>query len=520
MAAAAEGRGELYQGVERDGRGFKLLQTMGWSEGRGLGANEDGIATHVRVKKRRELTGIGADVTENSKFNWTVNTQAFDAVLANLNSAYGQTKNSGSEKSDEEAAEDAEPEGEGKLSKKERKEQKKKRKDARAAKRQKKIEEKAKEEESSSEEEDVAPRVVRLRPQGRYAKRELSKNVASYSSQDLAALLGVVPTFQAPTAAIAVNGKITGCDSDSDSDSDGKQTKAKRAKVKRCLIVIEAPQEKAVELDEETKARHEAFFKLDPNWWGAAMFRSAGVLGSKKVDDAEDDEGEGEGEEDKDTKFDEKKRGFSEADQERLYFATHGGATSGRKGLGIADRKRKVAGAHWEGSKKAFGDSESDEETGNEELEVGGESKGKTKTKVSKSKSGVSLEESNRASRTSKSKSCPSFDALTANIKWKKATEAVLNESAGKLRVSKLVKRVLAHVIEADSKSAESGMLRAASKDDLKDHLLTKLRQSSRFQVCEEFVQFSVSEEPKQGSSNEIVAKKLTKKASKDNLKR
>eukprot|EP00959_Pyramimonas_sp_CCMP1952_P376501 7886228-Pyramimonas_sp.AAC.1 len=67
----AETEGKLFQGVEREGMGFKMLQKLGWSEGKGLGANEDGIATHVRVKKRRENTGIGADVTENSKFNWT-----------------------------------------------------------------------------------------------------------------------------------------------------------------------------------------------------------------------------------------------------------------------------------------------------------------------------------------------------------------------------------------------------------------------------------------------------------------
>lgn len=39
-------------------------------------------------------TGIGADVTENSKFNWTVNTDAFDAVLKGLNEVHGNDEGS------------------------------------------------------------------------------------------------------------------------------------------------------------------------------------------------------------------------------------------------------------------------------------------------------------------------------------------------------------------------------------------------------------------------------------------
>ena len=55
------------------------------------------------------------------------------------------------------------------------------------------------------------------------------------------------------------------------------------------------------------------------------------------------------------------KRGFEEADQERLFLSTHAGATSGKQGLGIADRTKKVAGARWGGSKKAFGEEEEGE---------------------------------------------------------------------------------------------------------------------------------------------------------------
>lgn len=40
--------------------GYRMLQKMGWEEGKGLGANENGVKEHVRVRKKLSLAGVGA----------------------------------------------------------------------------------------------------------------------------------------------------------------------------------------------------------------------------------------------------------------------------------------------------------------------------------------------------------------------------------------------------------------------------------------------------------------------------
>ena len=37
--------------------GFRMLQKMGWGEGKGLGKNEDGMSAHIKMKKRGEHVG-------------------------------------------------------------------------------------------------------------------------------------------------------------------------------------------------------------------------------------------------------------------------------------------------------------------------------------------------------------------------------------------------------------------------------------------------------------------------------
>ncbi|KDO29960.1 hypothetical protein SPRG_05150 [Saprolegnia parasitica CBS 223.65] len=53
----------------------KQMAKMGWSQGKGLGKEEQGIATHIKVKRREENTGVGTEAakTEEQSNQWWYN---------------------------------------------------------------------------------------------------------------------------------------------------------------------------------------------------------------------------------------------------------------------------------------------------------------------------------------------------------------------------------------------------------------------------------------------------------------
>ncbi|XP_072490943.1 PIN2/TERF1-interacting telomerase inhibitor 1 [Notamacropus eugenii] len=70
--------------------GQKMLEKMGWSKGKGLGAQEQGATEHIKVQVKNNQLGLGASA--NHEDNWLAPQEEFNQLLAELNSCHGQEK--------------------------------------------------------------------------------------------------------------------------------------------------------------------------------------------------------------------------------------------------------------------------------------------------------------------------------------------------------------------------------------------------------------------------------------------
>ncbi|KAK9053119.1 hypothetical protein SSX86_029749 [Deinandra increscens subsp. villosa] len=155
------------------------------------------------------------------------------------------------------------------------------------------------------------------RPQGRYKRRERGKLVNAYSAQDIEGIL-VRKVDDSPEP------EPTSC-------QDG------------ALHLVEA--------SDNTEAEVEGAKQISPEWWGNKFgFVSGGLLGAQSKRKKR-----------LTSQSCNKRTAFHEDDQENLYKLVQDKATSGKQGLGIKDRPRKVAGVHSKGKKTTFSDSDREE---------------------------------------------------------------------------------------------------------------------------------------------------------------
>ncbi|CAI9094168.1 OLC1v1029860C1 [Oldenlandia corymbosa var. corymbosa] len=162
--------------------------------------------------------------------------------------------------------------------------------------------------------------VKATRPQGRYKKRERGKLVHTYSSQDLEGIL--VKRTASPELVPEIDVREVIEHDSQISDIDGKA--------------------------------EEQYQVVSPEWWGFKWgFVSGGFLGAearrKKLMKNNENGNE--------------RVAFHEEDQENLYNLVQDKATSGKQGLGIKDRTKKIAGVYFKGKKTSFDDSDEEDST-------------------------------------------------------------------------------------------------------------------------------------------------------------
>ncbi|ELT98161.1 hypothetical protein CAPTEDRAFT_179047 [Capitella teleta] len=72
--------------------GHKMLERMGWKKGKGLGAKLHGHVDPIAVRKKAAMTGVG--FTSQDDDNWIAHQDEFNDLLAQLNAANNDTKES------------------------------------------------------------------------------------------------------------------------------------------------------------------------------------------------------------------------------------------------------------------------------------------------------------------------------------------------------------------------------------------------------------------------------------------
>ncbi|XP_041109278.1 PIN2/TERF1-interacting telomerase inhibitor 1 [Polyodon spathula] len=76
--------------------GQKMLEKMGWSKGKGLGAQEQGATENIKVQMKNNSLGLGTSVKHED--NWIAHQDDFNQLLADLNNCHGQNESQPPEK--------------------------------------------------------------------------------------------------------------------------------------------------------------------------------------------------------------------------------------------------------------------------------------------------------------------------------------------------------------------------------------------------------------------------------------
>lgn len=389
------------------------MKEMGWEEGQGLGKHKQGIKEHVKVKKKQDTTGVGVDKAAN---NWTFNTAEFDNILKKLRVQVA-------------ASEDGE----------------------------------ANREKQEVKKTEMTTTVLKAaRPQGRYKKRERGKLVSGYTEKDLQEILG---------NRCESSGHCTNMDTPETEvvkEESKLVEKYARVQVVEGTVKGNAILESTHSVDlTQTPSEHQS-----AEWWGHKHgFVWGGLLGAKsKVkkpvalkESQCSDVGNGQ--------VSTIRNAFCEEDQENLYNLVQDKSTTGKQGLGIRDKPKKIAGVHWKGQKVSF-DTDEDKEEGSADEDI-------QQALVQDASLKRKRDETVIGNDISKEKSCAVFEVNNVSrprLKWKKMCKQLLQEVPGQSMKIK-------HLRKCIQSQSNSFISEFCSSRDAASYLKEKLENSSKFVV-------------------------------------
>lgn len=86
----------------------KMMKSMGWKEGQGLGKNNEGIVKHVTVERRLDGQGLGLELDNGGNSAFGTTATGFSNALAALSAKYGAPEDD-ADSSDESDSDESEP---------------------------------------------------------------------------------------------------------------------------------------------------------------------------------------------------------------------------------------------------------------------------------------------------------------------------------------------------------------------------------------------------------------------------
>lgn len=167
--------------------------------------------------------------------------------------------------------------------------------------------------------------------------------------------------------------------------------------------------------------------------------------------------------------------GYTEKDLQEILDKS----TTGKQGLGIRDKPKKIAGVHWKGQKVSFDTDEDKEEGSADEEDTQQALVQDTSLKRKRDTNNIEDTETVIDNDISKEKSCAVFEVNNVSrprLKWKKMCKRLLQEVPGQSMKIRHLKKC----IQAQSNSFLSEF---SSSRDAASYLKKKLENSSKFVV-------------------------------------